>query len=54
VPAGLIAIPPWDPVIDAVALRLPSGTADRRREYLRVDDEASASGTASGVLIIAH
>ena len=25
VPAGLIAIPPWDPVIDAVALRLPFG-----------------------------
>jgi hypothetical protein len=40
--------------IDAVALRLKAATADRLREYLRVDDGATASGAALGVPVIAH
>jgi hypothetical protein len=54
VPTSLMAIRAGDPIIDAVALRLKSATADRLREYLRADDGAAASGAAVRVPVVAH
>jgi hypothetical protein len=49
VPTSLVAIRAGDPIIDAVALRLKTATADRLSEYRR-----AASAAAARVPVVAH